>query len=64
MKEHVIEVSIDEKGNIVAETKGMAGKICAQELDAVLDGIPGERVVENTADFYKEVKPKQTITRG
>lgn len=64
MKEHVIEVTIDEKGNIVAETKGMVGKICAQELDAVLDGIPGERDVKNTADYDNVVKPKQTITRG
>lgn len=64
MKEHIIEITIDEKGEILAETKNMQGKICVQELDKVLAGIPGERDVKNTGDYYKSPVRKQTIRRG
>ncbi|MBA5249884.1 MAG: DUF2997 domain-containing protein [Gammaproteobacteria bacterium] len=64
MKEHIIEIIVDENGDISAETKGMQGKICAKELDAVLEGISGERKTTNTGDYYKTQKLKQTIARG
>ena len=64
MKEYVIEITIDENGDTFAETKGMQGKVCAKELDAVLEGISGERDIKNTSDYYKTPKSKQTITRG
>ncbi len=63
MKEHKIEIVIDEKGNIIAETKGMQGKICADELDKILVGIEGERKTQNTGDYYKSPPVKQTIRR-
>ncbi|SMN00778.1 hypothetical protein SPONL_1551 [uncultured Candidatus Thioglobus sp.] len=64
MKEHIIEVEIDENGDIFAETKNMQGKVCVKELDAVLEGIKGEKETKNTGDFYKTQQVKQTITRG
>ena len=64
MKEHKITIEIDEKGNIIAETSGMQGKICAEELDKILQGIQGKREIKNTGDFYKTQQTKQTIRRG
>ena len=64
MKEYKIEIEVDEKGNIIAETKGMKGKICAVELDKILKDIPGDQEVKNTDDYYKEQSAKQTIRRG
>lgn len=63
MKTYKIEVVIDEKGNIVAETKGMQGEIC-EVLDEILQGIPGEWECEYTADYDKDSSTKQTIGRG
>lgn len=61
MKEYVIDVVIDESGELHAETKGMQGKICADELDKVLAGLAGERQITNTGDYYKQPRAKQTI---
>ena len=63
MKEYKIEIEIDEKGNLKAETKGMQGKICAEELDKVLKDIPGEQKIKNTPDYYKRQTRTQTIKR-
>ena len=64
MKEYKIEIEVDEKGNIIAETFGMQGKVCAKELDKILQGINGEREVKNTGDYYKSQSTKQTIRRS
>ena len=64
MKEYKIEIEVDEKGNIIAETKGMQGKVCASELDKILKGISGDQEVKNTDDYYKTQPTKQTIKRG
>lgn len=63
MKEYKIEVAVDEKGNLTAETFGMQGKICAEELDQILAGIEGEREVKNSGDYYKSPSVKQTVRR-
>ena len=57
MKEYKIEIKIDENGNIRAETKGMEGKICIDELEEILAGIEGIRKEKNRPEFYK----KQTV---
>ncbi len=64
MKEHKIEIVVDEKGDIFAETKGMQGKICADELDKILKDIEGERTLENTGDYYKGGTTKQKVRVG
>lgn len=61
MRERTIEVTIDEEGNVFAETKGIIGPICVEELDSILAGLEGEREVKNTGDYYKE--SPQTIRR-
>ncbi|MBL1352763.1 MAG: DUF2997 domain-containing protein [Zetaproteobacteria bacterium] len=54
MKEYNVIVEIDEDGNIKAETKGMNGKVCINELDEILDEVTGEREFKNKPEFYKK----------
>ena len=61
MKEHIIEIIIDENGELHAETKGMQGEICVDELDKALLGVEGDRKITNTGDYYKQPHAKQTI---
>ena len=61
MKEHIIEIIIDENGELHAETKGMQGKICVDELDKALLGVEGDRKITNTGDYDKQPHAKQTI---
>ena len=56
MKEFKIEIEIDENGNLKAETKGMEGKICINELEEILEGIKGEMSYKNKPEFYKKSK--------
>lgn len=68
MKEYIVEIVIDEKGEMHAETKGMQGKICADELDNILDGVDAgaekDRQITNTGDYYKQARARQTIKTG
>ena len=64
MKEYKIEIELDEKGNIKAETFGMEGSVCAEELDKMLKDIQGERQIENAPDYYKSQNTKQTVRRS
>ena len=64
MKEYVIEIVIDENGELHAETKGMQGKICAEELDKALANVAGTKTVTNTGDYYKQSPAKKTIKTG
>ena len=68
MKEYIVEIIIDEKGEMHAETKGMQGKICAGELDDILAGVDAgaekDRKITNTGDYYKQPRAKQTIKTG
>lgn len=61
MKEYKIEIEIDEDGNIRAETKGMEGEICIEELDQILDGLTGERKEKKKPEFYKKVSQSNKI---
>ena len=54
MKEYNVIVEIDEDGNIKAETKGMNGKVCINELDEILEGLVGERNFKNKPEYYKK----------
>ncbi len=68
MKEYIVEIVIDENGELRAETKGMQGKICAEELDNMLANVDAgaekERKITNTGDYYKQPRAKQTIKTG
>ena len=59
MKEYTIEIVIDEDGSLRAETDGVIGPICVEELDGILAGLEGERKAKNTGDYYK--KSSQTV---
>ena len=56
MQEFKIEIEIDENGNLKAETKGIEGKICVDELENILKGIEGEMSYKNKPEFYKTSK--------
>lgn len=64
MKKHIIEIIVDKNGDIFAETKGMQGKVCASELDKVLEDIKGQKKIKNTGDYYKTPQSKQNIILG
>ena len=55
MKEYNITIEIDEDGNIRAESKGMQGEVCVEELDEILKGLDGEQEFKNKPEFYKKV---------
>jgi len=59
MQEYNVTIEIDENGNIKAETKGMQGEVCVDELDELLKGLDGEQSIKNKPEFYK--KNKQVI---
>jgi hypothetical protein len=60
MQEFKIEILIDEDGNVRAETKGMEGEVCVEELEEVLKGLEGELTYKNKPEFYKS---KQKMTQ-
>lgn len=53
MKEYILEVIIEEDGRIVAETKGMSGPICVEELEGLLEGLEGEREDKKKPEYYQ-----------
>ncbi len=62
MQEYNVTIEIDEDGNIRAETKGMKGEVCVDELDAILKGLEGEQSTKNKPEFYeKNVKIVQKV---
>ena len=52
MQEYNVTIEIDEDGNIKAETKGMQGDVCVNELDEILNGLDGDQVFKNKPEFY------------
>jgi hypothetical protein len=56
MQTYKIEIEIDEDGNILAETKGMEGKVCISELDEILAGMGKQQEVKKKPEFYKKQK--------
>ena len=62
MQEYKIEIEIDENGDINAETKGILGKSCVNEIDNILKGLEGEREEKNNSDYYKKGSVRTTNT--
>ena len=54
MQEYNVTIEIDEDGNIKAETKGMQGDVCVNELDEILKGLDGDQVFKNKPEFDKK----------
>jgi len=65
MQTYVVEVEIDEDGNILAETKGMEGKVCVDELNDILAGLGKQEEVKKKPEYYKKQKvvQKQRVSR-
>ena len=56
MQEFNVSIEIDEDGNIKADTKGMKGEVCADELENILKGLEGKQTYKNKPEFYSENK--------
>jgi len=61
MQEFKIEIEIDEEGSLKAETKGMEGEVCVNEIENILKGIDGEMNSKNKPEFYKKVKVSKKL---
>jgi hypothetical protein len=59
MKEYNVAIEIDVDGNIKAETKGIKGEVCIDELDEILKGLDGEQEFKNKPEFYQKGEVKQ-----
>ncbi len=63
MAEKKIVVNINNKGEINAETFGLQGTECLQELDKLLKDLALETTTVKKEDFFKEgTTINQTIT--
>lgn len=54
MKEKKIVVKIDNKGNLNAETFGMRGAECLDELDKLLKDIARNGTTTKKQEFYEQ----------
>lgn len=54
MAEKKIVIQIDDKGGISAETFGMAGAGCIEELDKLMKGIALEGTTEKKKEFFEQ----------
>lgn len=54
MKEFNIEINIDDLGNVSAETKGIQGEICVDELELILKNLDGNRSEKKKPEFYQK----------
>lgn len=54
MKDKKIVINIDDKGAINAETFGMEGIECLEELDKLLKDLALETTTTKKEDFFKE----------
>lgn len=54
MAEQKIEIKIDENGKITAETFGIKGELCIEELQKLLEGIADVESIKKTDEFYQQ----------
>lgn len=60
MAEQRIVILIDENGKIEASTQGLAGEMCLDELQELLDDLEQLDSIKKTEDFYKKPKVIQS----
>ena len=53
MAEQTITIEIDENGKIKAETEGIKGEICLDELQKLLEEFGDLQSVNKTDEFYQ-----------
>ena len=63
MAEQTIIITIDENGKINAETTGLKGEMCIDELEKILEGESDMSSIKKTDEYYQQpiVKPKARI---
>lgn len=54
MAEVIITIEIDENGKIKAETQGIKGELCLEELQKLLEGAGEVVSVTKTDEFYQK----------
>ena len=64
MQEYKIEIEIDENGGITAETKGMKGEVCVDELDQILQGLEGERDNKYKPEYYQKAQTQKVYQKA
>jgi len=63
MTEGKIEIKIDEKGEIEAETRGILGPKCLEEVNKLLEDLAAVTSVNKTDEYYmkSEVNTKNNV---
>ena len=61
MKEYKIKVDIDETGKISAETFGIEGIECVDELSELLKELGNIEKIKKKPEYYKKVALKNSI---
>lgn len=56
MAEHKITITIDENGEIKAETSGIKGEMCLEELKELLDTETNLLSVKKTDEYFQQEK--------
>lgn len=67
MQEIIIDIEIDENGDIKAETKGLKGESCIEELEMLMEELAEIEEVNKTDEYYQKgpvrVRSKQSLKR-
>lgn len=64
MKEYKIKVEIDKAGKISAETFGIEGVECVDELTELLQEIGEVEKIKKKPEYYKKVGVKNTLKQN
>jgi hypothetical protein len=56
MAEQTITITIDENGKIKAETEGIKGEVCLDELQKILENLGDLQSLDKTDEFYQNQK--------
>ena len=56
MAEHTIIITIDENGEIKAETSGIKGEMCLDEIKELLDTETNLLSVKKTDEYFQQEK--------
>ncbi|MFD2442604.1 DUF2997 domain-containing protein [Bacillus sp. CGMCC 1.16607] len=63
MKEVKIILTISEDGEISAETQGMVGSVCLDELEKLLDGVEDIESVVKTEEYYQSEEKANVLNK-
>jgi hypothetical protein len=63
MPEQRIVVTIDDGGKISAETEGIMGEVCIDELQKLLGEITDLESVSKTDEYYQEIEPSARLSQ-